>query len=107
MTICGVFQKFNSTGFLIRDRHDVDGFIYCFWLLTILLNQKLKNVKYSFWLQIRIKNAIQQVFLRRDRYIVDGLINPKSEKRKIPFLGTKRGQNFNYVGNFFELTIKN
>ena len=71
--------------------------------MTILSNQKLKNVKYRFWLQKEVKIHIQYVFPIRDppncrwfHLLIltrDHFIKPKIEKRKIPFLVTKRGQN--------------
>ena len=47
---------------------------FSFWLMTTLSNQKLKNAKYSFWLQKGVKNLIRENFLSRDLQIVGGFI---------------------------------
>ena len=44
---------------LSRDPQIVDGFICYFLFMTILSSQKLKNAKYSFWLQKGVKNLIR------------------------------------------------
>ena len=60
--------------FWIRDHQIVGGFICCFWLITILSSQELKNTKHRFWLQKGVKNSIWQIFLIRDPQIVGGFI---------------------------------
>ena len=60
---------------MIRDHQIVGGFICYFWLMTILSSQKLKNVKYRFWLQKGVENHIRYVFLIRDPQI-EGSKNP-------------------------------
>ena len=76
--------------------------------MTALSSQKLKDTKYSMWLQKDVNNSIQQDFLNRvPLYCVvslillflshDHFVQPKAEKRKIPFLVTKRGQKFNPI----------
>ena len=42
--------------------------------MTILSRQKLKNVKYRFWLQKGVENHIRYVFLIRDPQIVGSFI---------------------------------
>ena len=58
-------QKFNYTAFYIRDRQIVDGSNCFFGLMTALSSQKLKDTKYSMWLQKEVNNSIQQDFLNR------------------------------------------
>ena len=58
-------QKFNYTTFYIRDRQIVDGSNCFFGLMTALSSQKLKDTKYSMWLQKEVNNSIQQDFLNR------------------------------------------
>ena len=75
---------------------------YCerFHLLCLtqdhLSSQKLKIVKYPFWLQKGVKNHIRYVFsdplpshcgwFHLIFWTLDPFIKPKAEKRKIPFL---------------------
>ena len=54
----------------MRDPEIVGSFICYFWFITILSSQKLKNAKYSFWLQKGIKIPIWQDSLIRDPKLV-------------------------------------
>ena len=56
----------------MRDPEIVGSFICYFWVMTILSSQKLKNAKYSFWLQKGVKNLIWQNILSRNPQIVGG-----------------------------------
>ena len=58
-------EKFNYTTFYIRDRQIVDGSNCFFGLMTALSSQKLKDTKYSMWLQKEVNNSTQQDFLNR------------------------------------------
>ena len=69
-------EKFNYTTFYIRDRQIVDGSNCFFGLMIALSSQKLKDTKYSMWLQKEVNNSTQQDFLNRvPIYIVCGFID--------------------------------
>ena len=56
------------------DMYIVNAFICYFWFVAFLLSQKLKNVKYSFWLQKEVKSHIRFVFWNRNPPILGGFI---------------------------------
>ena len=60
--------------FMIGDMYIVNAFICYFWFVASLLSQKLKNVKYNFWLQKEVKSHIRFVFSNRNPPILGGFI---------------------------------
>ena len=70
--------------------------------MTISSSQKMKNVKYRFWLQRGIKSHIRHSFFMSHPHVVgwfhllflahNHFIKSKIGNRKIPFLVTKRSQ---------------
>ena len=52
--------------FMTGEMYIVNAFICYFWFVAFLLSQKLKNVKYSFWLQKEVKSHIRFVFWNRN-----------------------------------------
>ena len=93
--------------FMTGDMYIVNAFICYFWFVAFLLSQKLKNVKYSFWLQKEVKIHIRFVFFDPQSpnlvwfhllfLIHCHFVTPKLEKRKIPFLVTKRNQKLKMI----------
>ena len=59
---------------MIGDLHIVSAFICHFWFVTFLSSQKLKNVRYNFWLQKEVKRHIRFVFSIHNSPILGGFI---------------------------------
>ena len=65
---------FDYTSFSIHCIQIMSSLNCSFGPATILWSQRLKNRKYSVWLQKRVKNSFQQVFPNGDPYIVGDVI---------------------------------